>query len=63
MNLNPPRPIRALLYLSAMFGTPTVSYFAATDKISDALTVLLTSYIALVMGLAAANTAGEPPTA
>lgn len=63
MNLNPPRRVRAVLYLSATFGTPTVTYFAATDRISDALTVLLTAYIALVMGLATANTVSDDPPA
>ena len=57
MNLNPPRRVRAALYLSATFATPTVTYLAATNRIGDALTVLLVAYIALVMGLATANTA------
>lgn len=62
-NINPPKPVRAALYLAATFATPTVVYLSATDVIGTALTVLLSAYITLVMGLAVANTAGQDPPA
>jgi hypothetical protein len=56
MNLNPPRRVRAGLYLGATFATPTVLYLSSSGRIGDALTVLLGSYITIVSGLAVANT-------
>lgn len=57
MDLNPPRRVRAVLYLSATFATPTVLWASTEGHIGNALTVLCGSYIAIVMGLATANTA------
>ncbi|WP_248582617.1 hypothetical protein [Nocardioides sp. InS609-2] len=59
MNLNPPRRVRAALYIASTFATPTVLWASSTGRIDAALTVLLGSYIAIVSGLAAANTAQE----
>ena len=56
MTLNPPRHVRAVLYLIATFATPTVLWASAEGHIGDALTVLLGSYIAIVSGLATVNT-------
>lgn len=59
MNLNPPRRVRAALYLSATFATPTVLWASTEGYLNAATTVLFGSYIAIVSGLAAANTS-EP---
>jgi hypothetical protein len=56
MPLNPPRPVRAVLYLIATLATPTVLWASSTGRIDDALTILLGSYIAIVSALATANT-------
>lgn len=63
MNLNPSRPVRAVLYLVATLATPTVLWASSTGRIDDPLTILLGSYIAIVSGLATANTVGSdaPP--
>lgn len=60
MNLNPPRQVRAILYLIAMFATPTILYLSSTGKIGDPLAVLFTSFVAIISGLALANTATAP---
>lgn len=57
MNLNPPPNVRAVLYLIATFATPTVLWASSEGHIGKALTVLLGAYIAIVTGLATANTA------
>jgi hypothetical protein len=56
VKLNPPRRVRAVLYLVATFATPTVLWASTEGYIGSALTVLCGSYIAIVAGLAAANT-------
>ena len=55
-SLNPPARVRAVLYLVAMFATPTVLWASSTSRIDAALTVLLGAYITIISGLAAANT-------
>lgn len=59
MNLNPPRRVRAVLYLLATFATPTVLWASTEGYLNAATTVLAGSYIAIVSGLAAANTAQD----
>lgn len=56
MPLNPPKQVRAVLYLIATFATPTVLWASSEGHIGTALTVLCGSYIAIVSGLATANT-------
>ena len=62
MNLNPPRRVRAVLYLVATFAAPTVLWASSEGHLSDPLTVLFGAYIAIVTGLATANTAAPPST-
>lgn len=64
MNLNPSRPVRAILYLTATLATPAVLWASSTGRIDDPMTILLGSYITIVSGLATANTVTpEPPQA
>ena len=59
MTINPPRQVRMVLYLIATFATPTVIWASSTDRINDPTSVLFGSFIAIISGLAAANSATE----
>lgn len=60
MNLNPPRQVRAILYLIATFGTPVAVWAGAKGWLDEPTAVLSGTLLALIMGLATANTAKTP---
>lgn len=53
--INPPRQVRTVLYLVALFATPTIVWASSTDRVSDPTSVLLSAFVAIISGLAAAN--------
>lgn len=63
MKLNPPRRVRALLYLVATFGAPLLVWATAERWLDTPTEVLLGAVLALIGGLAVANTATseDPP--
>lgn len=56
MNLNPPRRVRALLYVATAVGTPVVAYLNVKGWIGDPEMVLWAAEVTVVNGLAALNT-------
>jgi hypothetical protein len=56
MNLNPPRKVRATLYVITAVGTPFVAYLAAKGFIGDLEVVLWSAEVTVVSALAAFNT-------
>lgn len=59
MRLNPPRRIRAALYVLTAAGTPVVAYLAAKGYIGDLELALWTAEVTVASTLAAFNTSGE----
>lgn len=56
MRLNPPRRVRALLYVATAIGTPVVVYLQAKGIIGDLEFILWSAEVTVVNGLAALNT-------
>lgn len=56
MTLNPPRRIRAALYIFTALGTPLVAYLALKGYIGDPELALWGAEVTVVNGLAALNT-------
>lgn len=56
MNLNPPRRVRAALYVLTAVGTPVVVYLQAKGLIGDLELILWSAEVTVVNGLAALNT-------
>jgi hypothetical protein len=56
MNLNPPRRVRALLYVLTAVGTPVAAYLNVKGYIGDPEMVLWAAEVTVVGGLAAFNT-------
>lgn len=56
MNLNPPRRIRAALYVLTAVGTPVVAYLNVKGILGDPEMVLWAAEVTVVNGLAALNT-------
>ena len=56
MNLNPPRRIRAALYLLTAVGTPIAAYLKVKGYIGDEELALWAAEVTVVNGLAALNT-------
>jgi hypothetical protein len=63
VNLNPPRRIRAALYLLATFGAPVTLWASAEEWLDAPTETLCGAVLALIMGLAVANTATSPAPA
>jgi hypothetical protein len=62
MPLNPPRPVRAALYVLTAVGTPIAAYLNLKGYIGDPEMVLWAAEVTVVNGLAALNTsAPEQP--
>jgi hypothetical protein len=56
MRLNPPRSVRAALYVLTAVGTPIVAYLNVRGWIGDPEMVLWAAEVTVVNGLAALNT-------
>lgn len=56
MNLNPPRRVRAALYVLTAVGTPVVAYLNVKGVLGDPELVLWAAEVTVVNGLAALNT-------
>lgn len=56
MTLNPPRRVRAALYLLTALGTPVVVYLQAKGVIGDLELILWSAEVTVVNGIAALNT-------
>lgn len=56
MTLNPPRRVRAVLYVITLVGTPIAAYLKFKGYIGDAELALWGSEVTVVTGLAALNT-------
>lgn len=56
MPLNPPRRVRAALYILTAVGTPLVAYLNARGIIGDLEVALWSAEVAVTTGLAALNT-------
>lgn len=56
MTLNPPRRVRAALYVLTAVGTPVVVYLQAKGIVGDLELVLWGAEVTVVNGLAALNT-------
>lgn len=56
MNLNPPRRVRAALYVLTAVGTPVAAYLNLKGYIGDPELVLWAAEVTVVNGLAALNT-------
>lgn len=66
MNLNPPRRVRAALYVLTAIGTPVVAYLNAKGIVGSLEVALWSAEVTIVNGLAALNTGSieqEPPPA
>ncbi|GAB3776814.1 hypothetical protein FB382_004340 [Nocardioides ginsengisegetis] len=59
MNLNPPRSVRAALYLLTALGTPVALYLQAKGYIGDLELALWGAEVTVVNGIAALNTKPE----
>lgn len=59
MRINPPRRVRAALYVLTAVGTPVVAYLKAKGYIGDLELTLWAAEVTVVNGLAALNT---PPS-
>ena len=57
MNLNPPRRVRAALYVLTALGTPIAAYLKLKGYIGDAELALWGAEVTIVNSLAALNTA------
>lgn len=57
MNFNPPRRVRALLYLLTALGTPLAAYLKVKGYIGDEELALWAAEVTVVNGIAALNTA------
>lgn len=57
MTLNPPRKVRAALYVLTAVGTPVVVYLQAKGVIGDLEFILWSAEVTVVNTLAALNTA------
>ena len=60
MNLNPPRRVRAALYVANLIGTPVVAYALAKGWIGTLEVTLWSAEAAVTFGLAGLNT--PPPS-
>ena len=58
MTLNPPRRVRAALYLLTAIGTPVAAYLKVKGYIGDEELALWAAEVTVVNGLAALNTQG-----
>ena len=58
MKLNPPRRVRAALYVLTAVGTPIAAYLKFKGWIGDPELALWGAEVTVVNGLAALNTAG-----
>ena len=56
MHLNPPRRVRAALYLITAIGTPVAAYLKVKGYIGDEELALWAAEVTVVNGLAALNT-------
>jgi hypothetical protein len=56
VNLNPPRRVRAALYVLTAVGTPVAAYLKFKGLIGDAELALWGAEVTVVNGLAALNT-------
>jgi hypothetical protein len=55
MNINPPRKVRAAIYIFTAIGTPVVAYLAAKGLIGDLEVVLWSAEVTVASSLAALN--------
>jgi hypothetical protein len=55
MTLNPPRKVRAALYIFTAVGTPLVAYLKVKGLIGDPELVLWAAEVTVVNGIAALN--------
>lgn len=60
MNLNPPRRVRAVLYILTTLGTPLAAYLKFKGLIGDAELALWGAEVTIVNGMAALNTGTTP---
>lgn len=60
MTLNPPRRVRAALYVLTAVGTPVVAYLNVKGILGDPEMVLWAAEVTVVNGLAALNTPPQP---
>ncbi len=56
MNLNPPRRVRAALYIITALGTPLAAYLKVKGYVGDEELALWAAEVTVVNGLAALNT-------
>lgn len=62
MPLNPPKNVRAILYVLTLIGTPVVIYLKAKGVIGDLELTLWGAEVTAVNAMAALNTSNaEPP--
>lgn len=59
MRLNPPRRVRAALYILTAVGTPVFAYLKVKGYIGDPELVLWSAEVTVVNGLAALNAQPE----
>lgn len=60
-NLNPPRAVRAVLYLIGTLGVIALQWATAKGYLDGADQTALAAVIALILALATANTIVTPP--
>lgn len=60
-SVNPPRRVRAALYVLTALGTPIVAYLKVKGVIDDAAVALWSAEVAVTSGLAALNTSSNQP--
>ena len=63
MNLNPPKRVRAVLYLLTALGTPVAAYLKAKGYIGDLELTLWGSEVTIVSLMAGINTGSDEPPA
>lgn len=56
MNINPPRRVRAALYILTALGTPLAAYLKVKGYIGDEELALWAAEVTVVNGMAALNT-------
>ena len=56
MRLNPPRRVRAALYVLTAIGTPVIAYLNARGIIGAGEVTLWSAEVAIIGGMAAINT-------
>lgn len=59
MTLNPPRKVRAALYIFTMFGSLIMTYLAIKNIVGVDEVALWTSFTTLIAGMAGFNTQGK----